>query len=63
MCAELKRLAQTGRGGRMNKLRWKWSFVDLKGDGRFKKERLKGKDKRIVRKWTLKKLWELKEKE
>lgn len=47
----------------MNKLRWKWSFVDLKGDGRFKKERLKGKDKRFVRKWTLRKLWNLKEKE
>lgn len=29
----------------MTKLRWKWSFVDLRGDGRFPKERLKGKDK------------------
>ena len=27
----------------MTKLRWKWSFVDLRGDGRFPKERLKGK--------------------
>ena len=40
----------------MTKLRWKWSFVDLRGDGRFPKERLKGKDKRYVRKWTLRKL-------
>ena len=27
----------------MTKLCWKWSFVDLRGDGRFPKERLKGK--------------------
>lgn len=44
----------------MNHLRWKWSFVDLKCDGKFKRERIKGKDKRFIRKWTLKKLWELK---
>lgn len=47
----------------MTRLRWKWSFVDLRGDGRFPKDRIKGKDKRIVRKWTLKKLRENQEKE
>lgn len=47
----------------MQKLRWKWSFVDLRGDGRFKKERIKGKDKRYIRKWTLRKLKELEKKE
>ena len=31
----------------MTKLRWKWSFVDLCGDGRFPKERLKGKGQAI----------------
>lgn len=40
----------------MNNWRWPWSFVDLRGDGRFPKERLKGKDKRLARKRTLKKL-------
>ena len=47
----------------MTKLRWKWSFVDLRGDGRFPKERLKGKDKRYARKWTLRKLRSENEKE
>lgn len=47
----------------MTRLRWKWSFVDLRGDGRFPKERLKGKDKRYVRKWTLRKLRSENEKE
>lgn len=47
----------------MTKLRWKWSFVALRGDGRFPKERLKGKDKRYVRKWTLRKLQSESEKE
>ena len=47
----------------MTKLRWKWSFVDLRGDGRFPKERLKRKDKRYVRKWTLRKLRRESEKE
>ena len=47
----------------MTRLRWKWSFVDLRGDGRFPKDRLKGKDKRYVRKWTLRKLQRESEKE
>lgn len=29
-----------------------WSFVELKGDGRFKKERLKGDLKKIYQKQT-----------
>ena len=40
----------------MNHWRWKWSFIELRGDGRFQKDRIKGKDKRIIRKRTLKKL-------
>lgn len=40
----------------MNNWRWPWSFVDLRGDGRFPKDRIKGKDKRHIRKRTLKKL-------
>lgn len=39
----------------MNKLRWKYSWIDLRGDGRFKKDRIKGKNKRIIRKWTIRK--------
>ena len=45
------------------RLRWKWSWIDLRGDGRFPKERLKGKDKRYVRKWTLRKMRTESEKE
>ena len=40
----------------MNHWRWNWSFVELRGDGHFSKERIKGKDKRFIRKKTLKKL-------
>lgn len=40
----------------MNNWRWSWSFIDLRGDGRFPKDRIKGKDKRIIRKKTLRKL-------
>lgn len=36
----------------MNKLRYKNSWYDFQGDGRFPKERIKGKDKRLLRKWT-----------
>ena len=36
----------------MNKLRYKNSWYDFQGDGRFAKERIKGKDKRLLRKWT-----------
>lgn len=40
----------------MTKWRWGWSFVELRGDGRFPKDRIKGKDKRRIRKRTLRKL-------
>ena len=36
----------------MNRLRYKWFCVDFQGDGRFPKERIKGQDKRLLRKWT-----------
>lgn len=39
----------------MNKLRYKNSWIDFQGDGRFPKERIKGKDKRFLRKWTKRK--------
>ena len=38
------------------KLRYKNSWMDYKGDGRYPKERIKGKDKRYLRKWSLRKL-------
>lgn len=47
----------------LNKYRWPMSWIDLCGDGRFKKERLKGKDKKEARKRTLKKIKELLDKE
>lgn len=37
----------------MNKLRYKHFWIDFQGDGMFSKERIKGKDKRILRKWTI----------
>ena len=40
----------------MMKLRWKWSWIKLRKDGMFPKDRIKGKDKKLIRKWTLKKL-------
>lgn len=40
----------------LNKYRWSMSWIDLCGDGKFEKERLKGKDKKEVRKRTLKKI-------
>ena len=40
----------------MNNLRYKNSWIDFKGDGMFPKERIKGKDKRRLRKWTQRKL-------
>ena len=36
----------------MKKLRYKNAWQDLQGDGRFPKERIKGKNKRFLRKWT-----------
>lgn len=47
----------------MMRLRWNHSYVDLRGDGRFPKDRIKGKDKRYIRKWTLRKLRKEYEKE
>ena len=39
----------------MNKLRYNTFWYDFQGDGRFLKERIKGKDKRLLRKWTARK--------
>lgn len=47
----------------MMRLRWNNSWIDLRGDGRFQKDRIKGKDKRYIRKWTLRKLRKESEKE
>lgn len=47
----------------LNKYRWPKSWYDLCGDGVYKKERLKGKDKKRARKKTIKKQKELMEKE
>lgn len=43
----------------LNKYRWPGSWYDLCKDGMFKKERLKGKDKRLARKLTLRKAKEI----
>lgn len=43
----------------LNKWRWSKSWYDLCGDGRFHKERLKGKDKKMARKRTLRKIEEI----
>lgn len=40
-----------------NHWRYRNSFVEYRGDGRFKKDRIKGKDKRELRKKTLRKFW------
>lgn len=45
----------------MNNLRWKWFWIKFQGDGRFPRERIKGKDKRYLRKWTLRKVRGLRE--
>ena len=45
----------------MNNLRWRWFWVKFQGDGRFSKERIKGKDKRYLRKWTIRKLRKMRE--
>lgn len=41
----------------MKRLRYRNSGVDFRGDYRFIDERIKGKDKRILRKWTARKLY------
>lgn len=46
---------------RMNNLRWKKFWIKFQGDGRFSKERIKGKDKRQLRKWTIRKLRKMRE--
>lgn len=46
-----------------NKWRWPCSWYDLCKDGMYKKERLKGKDKKIARKRILKKQKEMIDKE
>ena len=48
---------------RGNKLRYRNSWYDLCGDGRFLKERIKGKDKKYIGKWSRKKLAKVMEKE
>ena len=45
----------------MNNLRWKKFWIKFLGDGRFSKERIKGKDKRQLRKWTIRKLRKMRE--
>lgn len=45
----------------MNNLRWKKFWIKFQGDGRFSKERIKGKDKRQLRKWTIRKLRKIRE--
>lgn len=39
----------------MNKLRYKFFWIDFQGDGRYPRERIKGSDKRRLRKWTARK--------
>ncbi len=45
----------------MNNLRWKKFRIKFQGDGRFSKERIKGKDKRQLCKWTIRKLRKMRE--
>ena len=45
----------------MNNLRWKKFRIKFQADGRFSKERIKGKDKRQLRKWTIRKLRKMRE--
>lgn len=47
----------------LNRYRWLMSWFELCKDGEFKKEYLKGKNKKIARKRTLKKIKELQIKE
>lgn len=37
-------------------IRYTNSWIDFMGDGRFPKERIKGKDKRNLRKWSMRKI-------
>lgn len=40
----------------LGKWRYKWAWIDFQQDGMSKKERIKGKDKRILRKKSQRKL-------
>lgn len=46
-----------------NRWRYRNSWMDFKGDGRFKRERIKGADKRKLRKKTIKLFWKEKQRE
>lgn len=48
---------------RSTNFRYKNSWIDFMGDGRFPKERIKGKDKRRLGKWSRKKMYKELEKE
>lgn len=41
---------------RSTKIRYRNDWMDFCGDGRFPKERIKGKDKKLLSKWSRKKL-------
>lgn len=41
---------------RSTNIRYTNSWIDFMGDGRFPKERIKGKDKRHLGKWSRKKI-------
>ena len=41
-----------------NRWRYRNSWMDFKGDGRFKREKIKGRDKRFLRKKTIRLFWE-----
>ena len=42
----------------LGRYRYKWAWIDFQQDGMSKKERIKGKDKRILRKKSQRKLLE-----
>lgn len=46
-----------------NRWRYRNSWMDFKGDGMFKSERIKGRDKRKLRKKTIKLFWKEKQRE
>lgn len=46
-----------------NRWRYRNSWMDFKGDGRLNSERIKGKDKRKLRKKTIKLFWKEKQRE
>ena len=48
---------------RSTNFRYKNSWIDFLGDGRFPKESIKGKDKRRLGKWSRKKMYKELEKE